>query len=137
MKHLIYIIVLIGFTYSSYSQEHDFKITITNIKLNKGKVFVAISNSKKNWLENAYKTIAIKSDSITKTITFSIPFDKYGIAVYQDTIQNNEPDMNFLGAPKEPVAFGNNYKPFLGEPKFRKASVLFDKNYKQQILKLF
>ncbi|MEJ7666133.1 MAG: DUF2141 domain-containing protein [Hymenobacter sp.] len=30
--------------------------------------------------------------------------------------------MNFLQIPKEPVGFGNNYKPF-GEPKFESALI--------------
>lgn len=137
MKQIMTLLLFTIGISSSYSQNKDFNITITDIKLNSGKVFVAISNKEEDWLEKPFKTITIESDKKTKTVTFKVPFDIYAISVYQDVIQNDEPDMNFLGAPKEPVAFGNNYKPFMGEPKFRKSKVMFNESYKTQVLKLY
>ena len=131
------LVTFIIFIFTSNAQNKSFEIEITNIKIGEGNVVVAISNTKEDWLEKPFKTISTKSDSETKTVSFEVPYDTYAISVYQDVIQNNEPDMNFIGAPKEPVAFGNNYKPFLGEPKFKKSSVIFNSNYQLQSLKLY
>lgn len=136
-KIILSLVALIIFIFTSNAQNKSFDIEITNIKVGEGNIVVAISNAEEDWLEKPFKTISTKSDSDTKTVSFEVPYDTYAISVYQDVIQNAEPDMNFIGVPKEPVAFGNNYKPFLGEPKFKKASVIFNSNYKLQSLKLY
>ena len=136
-KIILSLFAYIIFILVSKAQTKSFDIEITNIKVGEGNVVVAISNAEEGWLEKPFKTISIKSNSETKTVSFEVPYDTYAISVYQDVIQNDEPDMNFIGAPKEPVAFGNNYKPFLGEPKFKKSSVIFNSSYIVQSLKLY
>jgi uncharacterized protein (DUF2141 family) len=44
--------------------------------------------------------------------------------------------MNFLCIPKEPVGFGNNYKPF-GEPKFKSALIEFNATARSQEIELY
>lgn len=97
-------------------------IKISGIKKNSGKVVVEIFTDKSSWLEKPYRKLVMPADEDVKTFSFSIPYGKYSISVYQDINTNGEPDMNFLGIPKEPVGFGNNYKPF-GEPKFESALI--------------
>lgn len=134
---ILSLVAFIIFSFTLNAQKKSFDIKITNIKVGEGNVVIAISNKEEDWLEKPFKTIIVESDSETKVVSFDVPYDTYAISVYQDVIQNDEPDMNFIGAPKEPVAFGNNYKPFLGEPKFKKSAVLFDSTYKAQSLKLY
>jgi uncharacterized protein (DUF2141 family) len=44
--------------------------------------------------------------------------------------------MNFIGISKEPIGFGNNYKPF-GEPKFESCAIEFKANSKPQEINLY
>ena len=115
-------------------QTLEFKIT--NIKKNSGKVVIEIYNNKTGWLNTPYKKLVLSTEQDVQTATFNVPYGKYAITVYQDLNTNNESDMNFLGIPKEPVGFGNNYKPF-GEPKFESCAIEFNANSKTQEIKLY
>jgi uncharacterized protein (DUF2141 family) len=44
--------------------------------------------------------------------------------------------MNFLSIPKEPIGFGNNYKPF-GEPKYESCTIEFNANSKPHTINLY
>lgn len=111
-------------------------IKITNIRKNSGKIVVEIYNSKASWLKTPFRKLELIPNQDSQTASFQIPYGKYAITVYQDINANGETDMNFIGIPKEPVGFGNNYKPF-GEPKFESALIEFSANSKPQEIKLF
>jgi uncharacterized protein (DUF2141 family) len=111
-------------------------IKITNIKKNSGKIVVEIYNSKAGWLKTPFKKLELSSDEDSQTASFQVPYGKYAITLYQDINKNGQTDMNFIGIPKEPVGFGNNYKPF-GEPKFESALTDFNANSKPQEIKLY
>lgn len=130
--NIVFIISSLGF--SSYGQ--SFQLKITDIQQNEGKVIVSIYNNEAEWIEKPFKEITFETSENSKIVSFDVPFGTYAVSVYQDTKPNGEPDMNFIGIPKEPVAFGNNYKPF-GEPDFEKASIEFNSSYKVQTLKLY
>ena len=56
-----------------------------------------------------------------KTLTAKISdlkFGTYALALYQDINSNGKIDKNFIGVPKEPYAFSNNYKPTIKAPNF-------------------
>lgn len=97
---ILSLIIFFIFIGASYAQNQTFNIEITNIKVDQGNVVVAISNAEEDWLEKPFRTISIQPDKETKTVSFVVPYDTYAISVYQDVIQNDEPDMNFIGAPK-------------------------------------
>ena len=111
-------------------------ITITNIKKNSGKVVVEIYNSKAGWLQTPFRKLALSSTQDSQTASFQVPYGTYAVTGYQDINTNGKTDMNFIGIPKEPVGFGNNYKPF-GEPKFESALIEFGANSKPQAIKLY
>lgn len=137
MKKLIIVkivVILTSLGFSSYGQ--SFQLKITGIQENEGKVIIAIYNNEADWIEKPFKEITFETSENSKIVSFDVLFGTYAVSVYQDTKPNGETDMNFLGIPKEPVAFGNNYKPF-GEPDFEKASIKFNSNYKVQNLKLY
>ncbi|TRO64150.1 DUF2141 domain-containing protein [Christiangramia sabulilitoris] len=122
--------------FSLSAKTQVFEIEISDIRINKGEVKVAIFNSEKDWLENPYRTLTFDSTEKSKVISFDIPYGIYAVSIYQDTNGNDELDTNFLGIPKEPIAFGNNYKPF-GKPDFKSAAIEFRSNYKIPVLKLY
>lgn len=113
-----------------------YEIKITNIKKNSGKIIVEIYNNKKDWLKNPYKKIVLETHEDVQKVSLDIPFGKYAITVFQDFNNNEESDMNFLSIPKEPIGFGNNFKPF-GEPKFDACSIQFNANSKLEVIKLY
>ena len=138
-KNLFIIIVstimTIATTSKSFGQE-TLDIKITNIKKNSGKIFVEIYNSKTGWLKTSYKKLVLSTNQDVQIASFNVPYGKYAITIYQDLNDNGESDMNFLSIPKEPIGFGNNYKPF-GEPKFDSCSIEFKANSKPQEIKLY
>jgi uncharacterized protein (DUF2141 family) len=139
-KNLFIVIVLtiIAVTFAtakSYGQQ-ALDIKITNIKKNSGKIVVEIYNSKTGWLKTPYKKLVLPTDKDVQIASFSVPYGTYAITIYQDLNNNSESDMNFLSIPKEPIGFGNNYKPF-GEPKFESCAIEFKANSKPQELKLY
>ncbi|MEM6767222.1 MAG: DUF2141 domain-containing protein [Bacteroidota bacterium] len=117
-------------------QQHTFEVEIQNIKKNGGDIIVEVFTDEANWLKNAYAAKTIPSDREVKTVSFDLPYGKYAVSIFQDTKENGELDRTFIGIPKEPIAFGNNYKPF-GSPKFKSALIDFNSEYQPQALKLF
>ena len=129
-------LMVTAFTTSTSFGQESLDIKISNIKKNSGKIVVEIYNSKTGWLKSPYQKLVLATNQDVQTASFKVPYGKYAITVYQDLNNNGQSDMNFLGIPKEPVGFGNNYKPF-GEPKFESTSIEFKANSKPQEIKLF
>ena len=118
------------------NQQAPLQIQILNVQKNNGKVVVEIYNSKSDWLKKPFRRMTLSADNNTKKALFDIPHGKYAISIYQDTNENGELGMNFLSIPKEPIGFGNNYKPF-GKPKFESAAIEFKATSRPQEIKLF
>ncbi|SEJ57999.1 Uncharacterized conserved protein, DUF2141 family [Cyclobacterium xiamenense] len=108
-------------------EENRLMITIEGIKKGKGEVIVSIFEEEKNWLKKPFQVIKMNADSDTKTVSFSVEKGKYAVSVFQDENANGELDQSWIGIPKEPIGFGNNYKPF-GPPKFGPARVDHNKS---------
>lgn len=95
-------------------------VEVNNIKNLSGKpVIVGVFD------KNGFPTVgkakyekSIKANSNKILFEFEIPDGDYAIAVSHDLNANGKLDMNFLGIPKEPYGFSNNYKPSLSAPKF-------------------
>jgi uncharacterized protein (DUF2141 family) len=111
-------------------------IQVVNIQQPGGNVVVDLYNSETGWLTTPYKRLELPSDQRARTASFQVPYGTYAVTVYQDMNSNGETDMNFLGIPKEPVGFGNNYKPF-GEPKFKSALIEFNATARSQEIELY
>lgn len=129
------IIVITFISFKSFGQEM-LNVRISNIKKNYGKVVVEIYNSKTKWLETPYRKIVLSTNQEVQIASFQVPYGKYAVTVYQDINANGEADMNFIGIPKEPVGFGNNYKPF-GEPKFESTLIDFKLKSPTSEIKLY
>jgi uncharacterized protein (DUF2141 family) len=121
--------------FKSFGQD-SLNINVSNIKKNSGKIIVEIYNDKSSWLKTPYRKLVLSTNQDIQTASFQVPYGKYAITIYQDVNVNGETDMNFLGIPKEPVGFGNNYKPF-GQPKFESALIEFKATSKLQKIKLY
>ena len=121
--------------FTSFGQE-TLDIKITNIKKNSGKIVLEIYNTKSGWLKTPFKKLVLTTIQDVQIASFDVPYGKYAITIYQDLNSNGESDMNFLSIPKEPIGFGNNYKPF-GEPKFESCSIEFKENSIPVVINLY
>lgn len=106
----------------SFGQQPSLEIKISNVRMNDGNIVVAIFKEKSNWLKTPFREKQLSASDGTKTASFQVPYGKYAISVYQDVNENGELDRTFIGIPKEPIAFGNDHKPF-GKPKFKSALI--------------
>lgn len=88
------------------------------VKKGVGKIGVMLVNSKTNYKKRrAIKASIISVENNTAQVMFySIPKGEYALLAYHDINNNGKLDTNFLGIPKEPFAFSNNAKGFLGLP---------------------
>lgn len=128
------VFILVATTQSLGQQQMD--LQISNIKKGSGEVVIELYDKESEWLEKPFREVKLSPGDELQTVSFDIPHGNYAISMYQDTNENEELDRNFIGIPKEPVAFGNNHRPF-GEPDFESSSVTFDVNYQPQEIKLY
>ena len=133
------IVILLALTLSAAKPVHGqspLQIEIVNVQKGKGNVVVELYKDKSDWLKTPFRKVTLPTDESTKTASFTIPPGKYAVSIYQDTNGNGELDRNFLGIPKEPVGFGNNYRPF-GKPGFESALVEQHTTSKPAAIELF
>ena len=107
----------------------DLVINIIHLDSNKGKVFVALHNTKKTWLKEHYKGESAIITENTAVFTFKqIPSGTYAVSSFHDKNNNGKLDTNFMGIPKEPYACSNNTKPAFSAPKWKKAKFILDQS---------
>ncbi len=138
-KTLIIIPVILAITLfasKAFGQQSLLKMVILNVQKNRGKIVVDIYKDKSDWLKIPFRKIILSTDESSKTASFDIPQGKYAVSIYQDISENGKLDQNFLGIPKEPIGFGNNYRPF-GKPKFESTVIEHNPASKPEAIKLF
>ena len=97
-------------------------LKISNIEKMQGEIIIGVFNQDKNFLKDGFaiKNYKIKVDKNTAVIIITdLPKGEYAITMYHDENSDNECNRNFIGIPKEPYAFSNNFKPKFGPPKFK------------------
>jgi uncharacterized protein (DUF2141 family) len=132
MKKIICFIVLIILSISLNAKDKaTLKIEVNNISKKKGSIMVAVYNSSSTFMEEDKMYIG-KEFKVTKTgtmvVEIEMPFGDYALSFFQDLDSDDELDTNFIGIPREPVAFSNNAKGRMGPPSFDKAKVKFNKD---------
>ncbi len=107
-------------------QNMKLAVVVSNIKVIKGKVEIALYNRAetfpKNNKEIKSKRITVKTDSVH--CTFLVNKGYYAVALYHDENSNNICDANRLGIPTESFAFSKDIRPFLSAPSFTKTKFL-------------
>lgn len=96
-------------------------VEINGIKTNAGFIEIGIYNSDDHFLEEgkSFKTYKIPVKNKKASISISdLPQGTYAITLYHDENEDGKCNMNFLGIPKEPYAFSNNFKPKFSAPSF-------------------
>jgi len=123
MKTLLFTLLLL-LNMANFSENADISVQLSNLEKGMGSVNVALFDKAEDFTDNPYKTLRqkLKTGQSGASLTFEdVPPGTYAIAVYQDTNDNGEFDTNFVGIPKEPYGFSNNYRPTMSSPSFDKA----------------
>jgi len=131
MKKSLLIAAFIFSRIFSTSAQEKYTVTINfeGMKSNKGSLFVAVYDSKDNFLNKRLKgTIAkIIDNKVTVTLK-DIPVGEYAVSAFHDANDNKKMDTNFFGIPKEPIGVSNNATGFMGPPKYKDAKFTVNKN---------
>ncbi|WP_445731217.1 DUF2141 domain-containing protein [Mariniflexile sp.] len=141
MKHLIKIIglALFSITISNAQQSkgNHVTVTISNLKNNNGKVFVALYNSESSFLNKGIKRDIVKIKNNSCKVTFEdVANGTYAVSMFHDENDNGKMDTNFLGIPKEDYGCSNNAKGFMGPPKWEDAKFEINNQSINQHIKL-
>ena len=132
----LFLLALVLAAPDAAAQQAALRIEISNIKKNSGKLVVELYKDKASWLKQPFRRLTLPTDESSKTALFTLPEGKYAVAIYQDLNENGELGMNFLQIPREPIGFGNNYKPF-GQPKFEAALIDYRATSKPEAIRLY
>lgn len=136
---LIYILF-----HNQFMSQEPLSITIKNIKHTSAKVFIAVTTKTPNFPDDQkiVKGFEIDPKGLKEisVIINDLPHGEYAITTFQDIDGDKKLSTNFLGAPKEPFGFSNNFKPRFKGPQWSDCSFQYNtKNSKQEIslIKLF
>jgi len=117
-----YLIIFFSLLFmNTSSDKHTLTVTVSNIKTMEGTLEIGIFDSGHRFLEEgqALRSISIDVNNHTETfVVKNLPKGNYAVTLYHDENGNKECDRNFMGIPKEPYAFSNNYRPRFSAPTF-------------------
>ncbi|MDX1363545.1 MAG: DUF2141 domain-containing protein [Arenibacter latericius] len=100
----------------------DLSVEVKGVPSNKGKVSVALYTEAENFLKfnKVFKSSSVAAKENTTTVLIdNLPSGNYALAVFHDENGNDELDVNWLGIPKEKVAFSNAKMRLFGPPSFK------------------
>ncbi|MEM9076750.1 MAG: DUF2141 domain-containing protein [Bacteroidota bacterium] len=101
--------------------QHTLSVTVYNVPSSDGKVSVAMYDSASSFLkfEEVVKSGSSSAQEGMTTVTIKdIPEGEYAIALFHDKNGNDALDTNWLGIPKEKVAFSKAKMRTFGPPKY-------------------
>ena len=97
-------------------------VEIQNLKSDKGKLLVALYDSKSNWLgKSIMGEVSEIKNGKAQVIFKDVPYGEYAMSSYQDENENNELDAGLFVIPKEPYASSRGAKGMFGPPKWNDA----------------
>lgn len=124
------LVPILGFT------QNEILIDVHEVPSSKGKISVAVYDSEDDFLkfDKVFKCDSIVAQKgITHLSLKNLPEGEYAIAVFYDENGNDKLDTNWLGIPKEKVAFSNAKMKTFGPPNFKECAFRLSKNTKIDI----
>jgi len=102
-------------------------LNISNIKVAKGTLFVAVYNNQPDFL-NVSKASLLQTFPVTQSgkQSFKLPPlapGYYAICCFQDLNENKRLDTNIFGVPTEPYGFSRNVRPKFRAPTWNEACI--------------
>jgi uncharacterized protein (DUF2141 family) len=120
--------LLLSIFIACFAPKEDTKLTIeiSNIQKPKGTVrigvFKANSTFGSTYTKPDYGQMVAVRDTKSQWTVMNLPPGQYALALYHDLNDNVKLDRNFVGYPKEPYGFSNNYRPIFRGPSFRECA---------------
>jgi uncharacterized protein (DUF2141 family) len=122
MNKLLFLFCLVPFL--TFGQ-NEISIDVHKVPYSKGKISVAVYNSEEGFLkfDKVFKSDSIAAKKgVTKLSIKEVPEGEYALAIFYDENGNDKLDTNWLGIPKEKVAFSNAKMKTFGPPKFKECA---------------
>ena len=117
----------IGLLFCSVKAMAQYKISVevNNVPSSEGKISVALYDKNDSFLkfEEVYASTSSKAvKGRTGLVLKNIPEGTYAVALFYDKNGNDTLDTNWMGIPKEKVAFSNAKMKLFGPPSFQECS---------------
>ncbi len=128
MKKLLILFLLLPVLAFSQNQ---ISVDVHEVPSSKGKISVAVYNTKEGFLkfDKVFKCDSILAKKgITHISIKDLPEGEYALAIFHDENGNDKLDTNWLGIPKEKVAFSNAKMKTFGPPAFKECAFRVDKD---------
>ncbi len=113
---------LIGFLPFLGFSQYSIEVQVQKVPSSNGTINIALYNTDHSFLntDSAFYSMTASAKEGTTTLYLKdIPEGTYAIALYHDVNANNELETNWLGIPKEKVAFSNSKMKTFGPPSFK------------------
>ena len=104
------------------SAQHSLEIQVEEVRKSKGHIRVALYTKAEGFLhfEQVYSARSAPASKGQTLVVFDdLPEGTYAVALYHDSNSNAKLDKNFLGIPKEKVAFSHAKMRTFGPPDFK------------------
>jgi uncharacterized protein (DUF2141 family) len=108
-------------------------VDVKNVQVGKGTIVVEIWNDEKTFLKKPLVAKSRKADNQSLEFSFELPEGEYAISVYQDINDNKKLDLGIFNIPKEPVGFGNNFRPKFSAPKYKDCAIILNRTMEIEI----
>ena len=105
--------------------QNTISVHVNNVSSKKGKVSVAVYNSDETFLsfERVLTTESVQANEGSVVLKIAnLPEGEYALAVFHDENGNGKLDTNWLGIPREKVAFSNAKMKTFGPPKYKECA---------------
>ena len=111
MKKILTLLFFLLFSTSIFANQLNVTIEISEVLPNKGKIIMAIFNSKKGYKKNIpYKELKVESTSDNLFIDVTLPSGEYVVSMFQDKNGNGKLDTYIFRIPKEPIGITNYFR---------------------------
>lgn len=113
--------------------QNQIAIDIHDVPSSKGKISVAVYNTKEGFLkfDKVFKCDSILAQKGVTSISITdLPEGEYALAIFHDENGNDKLDTNWLGIPKEKVAFSKAKMKTFGPPPFKECAFKVAKDTK-------
>ena len=117
-------LLLFGFPFLGMSQ-YSLTVEVQGVKSSIGNINIAIYNRSQGFLkfEEVFKVDRIAAKEATTNFKImDLPNGEYAVAIFHDENGNDRLDTNWLGIPKESVAFSNAKIKTFGPPSYKECA---------------
>ena len=126
---------ILWFPMSLFAQ-NTISVHVKNVDSTKGHIKVALYNSDEAFLsfDKVLKTGSVPAHKGMVTLQIAdLPIGEYALAVFHDENGNDKLDTNWLGIPKEKVAFSRAKMKMFGPPKYKECAFQVTSDYEISI----